>query len=85
VNQSGIPVQMAYAMAHKMQQFGTLPEYISSWTDEQGEYALYLPPGRYYLGASIGFPPKHGYNLYLDHQFVGDAEKINLVVDKEKP
>jgi hypothetical protein len=85
VNQSGIPVQMAYAMAHKMQQFGTLPEYISSWTDEQGEYVLYLPPGRYYLGASIGFPPKHGYNLYLDHQFVGDTEKINLVVDKEKP
>ena len=85
VNQSGAPVQIAYAMAHKMQQFGNLPDYISAWTDEQGVYTLYLPPGRYFLGASVGFPPKNGYNLYLDQQFVGDTEKIDLVVDKEKP
>jgi hypothetical protein len=85
VNQSGAPVQIAYAMAHKMQQFGTLPDYISAWTDEQGVYTLYLPPGRYFLGASVGFPPKNGYNLYVDQQFVGDTEKIDLVVDKEKP
>jgi hypothetical protein len=85
VNKSGAPVQMAYAMAHKMQQFGNLPDYISAWTDEQGVYTLYLPPGRYFLGASVGFPPKNGYNLYVDQQFVGDTEKIDLVVDKETP
>jgi hypothetical protein len=85
VNQSGAPVQTAYAMAHKMQQFGNLPDYISAWTDEQGVYTLYLPPGRYFLGASVGFPPKNDYNLYCDQQFVGDTEKIDLVVDKEKP
>ena len=28
VNQNGAPVQTAYAMAHKMQQFGNLPDYI---------------------------------------------------------
>jgi hypothetical protein len=85
VNQSGAPVQIAYAMAHKMQQFGNLPDYISAWTDEQGVYTLYLPPGRYFLGASVGFPPQNGYYLYVDQQFVGDTEKIDLVVDKEKP
>jgi hypothetical protein len=85
VNKSGIPVQTAYAMAHKMQQFGTLPDYISAWTDKQGTYTLYLPPGRYFLGASVGFPPKKDYNFYVDQQFVGDTEKIDLVVDKEKP
>lgn len=82
--ESGSPASMAYAMAHKMEQFGTLPDYISAWTDEQGEYTLYLPPGRYYLGASVGFPPKHGYNLYLDQQFVEDTANVDLVVDKMK-
>lgn len=84
VNQAGTPVKMAYAMAHRLQQFGNLPDYISVWTDEQGEYTLYLPPGRYFLGASVGFPPEHGYNLYLDQQFMRDTEKVDLVVDKEK-
>lgn len=82
LDESGAPAAMAYAMAHKLKQFGTVPDYISAWTDEQGEYALYLPPGRYYLGASLGFPPKHGYNLPLDQQFVADTENVDLVVDK---
>jgi len=85
INKSGVPVQMAYAMAHKMQQFGKLPDYISAWTDEQGGYILYLPPGRYFLGASVGFPPRNDYNLPLDQEFTGDAEKVDLIVDKEKP
>lgn len=84
VRESGAPVAMAYAMAHNSQQFGSLPDYISAWTDEQGGYTLYLPAGRYYLGASLGFPPKHGYNLYLDQQVVVDTDKVDLVVDKEK-
>ena len=84
VNQSGAPVQIAYAMAHKMQQFGNLPDYISAWTDEQGTYTLYLPPGRYFLGASVGFPPKNDYNLYLDQQLIGDTEKVDLIVDYQK-
>lgn len=82
VSQSGEPVQMAYAMAHKMEQFGSLPDYISAWTAAQGDYTLYLPPGRYYLGASLGFPPKHGYNLKVEQQFTGDTEKVDLVVEQ---
>jgi hypothetical protein len=83
-HESGSPAQMAYAMAHKMEQFGILPDYISVWTDEKGEYTLYLPPGRYYLGASLGFPPKHGYTLELDQQFIEDTDNVDLVVDKAK-
>ena len=84
VDQAGAPVQMAYAMAHKMEQFGTLPDYISAWTAVTGEYSLYLPPGRYYLGAALGFPPQSGYNLKTAHQFTGDTDKVDLVVDNEK-
>jgi hypothetical protein len=82
VNQAGAPVEMAYAMAHKMEQFGTIPDYISAWTAAQGDFTLYLEPGRYYLGASLGFPPKHGYNLKTEQQFTGDTDKVDLVVDQ---
>jgi hypothetical protein len=47
VNRSGAPVQMAYAMAHGQQQFGILPDHISAWTDDKGEYA----GGGYWISA----------------------------------
>ena len=84
VDKSGNPVQLAYAMAHKMQQFGSMPDHVSAWTDEHGGYELYLPPGRYFLGASVGFPPKNDYILNLDQQFIGDTEKVDLIVDDQK-
>ena len=84
IDDRGEPVALAYAMASKTERFGALPEYISAWTDSQGEYVLYLPPGRYYLGAAIGFPPKHGYILKLDQQFVGDTKDLNIVVNNKK-
>jgi len=82
--ETGNPVAMAYAMAHRLEQFATLPDYISAWTDEMGDYALYLPPGKYYLGASLGFPPKRGYILYLNQQFIEDTGNVDLIVDKMK-
>lgn len=84
VNKSGDSVQMAYAIAHGQQQFGSLPDYISAWTDEQGGYTLYLPPGKYFLGALVGYPPKYDYKLYVDQQFTGDTEKVDLIVDMVK-
>jgi hypothetical protein len=83
VDRKGSPVRMAYAMAHKMEQFGNLPDYISTWTDNNGEYTLYLKPGRYFLGASVGFPPKNDYNLYLDQQFTEDVENLDLIADNQ--
>ncbi|WP_372770118.1 carboxypeptidase-like regulatory domain-containing protein [Pseudoalteromonas sp.] len=80
----GNPVSMAYAMAHSNKQFKDMPEYLSAWTDESGFYELYLEPGKYFLGASVGFPPGNGYNLYLDQQFTGDAEQVELIADYEE-
>jgi hypothetical protein len=84
LDQSGDPVQMAYAIAHGQQQFGILPDHISAWTDDTGEYVLYLEPGKYFLGALVGFPPKKDYILYLDQQFTGDTGKVDLIVDHQK-
>jgi hypothetical protein len=84
VDAKGKPVSMAYAMAHKSKQFGAMPDYLSAWTDDSGIYELYLEPGKYFLGASVGFPPGNGYNLYLDQQFTTDTEKVRLVAEYEK-
>lgn len=82
---AGRPAVMAYAMAHPMPQFGTLPAFISSWSEAGGSYTLYLEPGRYYLGAALGFPPQDGYNLLAVHQFTGDTAGVDLVLDRGLP
>ncbi len=82
---AGKPAPMAYAMAHPMPQFKTLPAYISSWGEAGGGYTLYLEPGRYYLGAALGFPPQDGYNLSSVHQFTGDTAGVDLVLDQGLP
>ena len=79
---AGKPAPMAYAMAHPMPQFKTLPAFISPWSDAGGGYALYLEPGRYYLGAALGFPPQDGYNLKTVHQFTGDTAGVDLVLNR---
>lgn len=60
LDQQGKPARNAYVFAHPEQTVRGVPEYISAWSDESGTYNLYLPPGRFYLGASTTFPPTPG-------------------------
>lgn len=69
VNQSGQPVRGGFAMAYVDQEMKRLPDYISTLSDEQGQFTLYLPEGgTYYLGARIQAwdMPTHGepYGIY---------------------
>src|SRR6185369_16598369 len=60
MDQNGKPVRDAYVFAIAERTVRGVPEYVSAWTGESGEYSLYLPPGRYFLGASWIFPPRPG-------------------------
>lgn len=54
VNQAGQPVRGGFAMAYVNQEMKRLPDFISTLSDEQGQFTLYLPEGgTYYLGARI--------------------------------
>ena len=54
VNQSGQPVRGGFAMAYVNPEMKRLPDFISTLSDEQGQFTLYLPEGgTYYLGARI--------------------------------
>jgi hypothetical protein len=69
VDQFGKPVRGGFAMAYVNQEMKRLPDYISSLSDERGNFTLYLPEGgTYYLGARIQAwdMPAHGepYGIY---------------------
>lgn len=57
LDKDGQPLAMAYAMAERGERFKDLPTYISAWSDSSGTYLLFLPKGRFYVGAATAFPP----------------------------
>jgi hypothetical protein len=59
VDERGEPVKKAYAFAHRSGTVSGIPDYLSPWADDDGWFTLYVPPGRYYLGAAFTMPPDH--------------------------
>ena len=82
-DEDGEPVALAYAMADSTKQFKKLPKYISAWTDKSGHYSLYLPKGRFYFGAALGFPPDTAYLLSSELSLGGDVKSVDLVLQSK--
>jgi hypothetical protein len=80
LNEAGIPVPMAYAIAHRVEKVSAMPDYLSAWTDNDGEYILYLPNGTYYMGASTKFPPDKGFLLDIKHVLEKDLKELDMVI-----
>lgn len=74
------PVAMAYAMADQRKKPGDFPSYFSTWTNQDGRYVLYLPHGRFYLGAITDFPPSNGYLLEIEKILEEDISDFDLTV-----
>ena len=75
------PVQDAYVFARREKNEPRLPDYISAWSDAEGRYTLYLPAGRYCLGASVAYPPEEGSPctvLFLDAVKIDIANDIHI-------
>lgn len=75
---SGAPLAGYYAMADPARQ-GQLPLYLSTWTEGDGNYTLFLPKGKTFLGVAGVFPPDSDYYLGLEVDFGGDAVGVDLV------
>lgn len=76
----GHPVSLGYAIADKMQRFKDIPGFFSAWSDVTGEYALFLPKGKYYLGGAVAFPPAPGCVLQKEFNLEGDMTGIDIVL-----
>lgn len=79
VGRDNKPVQNAYVFAVMDRSVHGVPEYISAWTGENGDYTLYLPPGRYFVGASGIFPPVPG--TVASRELILGSDTKTLVLD----
>ncbi len=74
----GKPIALAYALADPGRKFKLIPRYLSAWTDKSGRYALFLPPGHFYIGAATVFPPKADYLLKDELTLKADRHNFDL-------
>jgi len=65
LDKEGKPVVSAYVIINKTSKLKAQPDYVSAWTDESGQYSLYIPPGKYFIGAVTDFPPDSAMELSL--------------------
>jgi hypothetical protein len=75
---SGVPVAGAYAMADPSPS-GQLPLYLSTWSEADGLYTLFLPKGKIFLGVARVFPPGNDYHLNREAEFNDDAVGEDLL------
>lgn len=75
----GEPVNMAYVMADVRKRPKGIPQYLSVWTSSDGLFSIYLPPGRYFLGAFRQFPPQEDLSLPKEMDITHDQEGLELV------
>ena len=83
LNDDGLPVEMAYVLADSHRKFGEMPQYLSTWTEVDGRYVLFLPKGKFFIGASKDFPPESDYFLPKEVDFVSDTEGVDLIVPSQ--
>lgn len=76
----GTPMQMYYVIADKENNSFEIPDFISSWSDDAGHYALYLPKGRYMIGWTDKFPP-HSYSVFKELIVESDWDNFDIVVE----
>jgi hypothetical protein len=81
LDRNGTPTAMAYVMADSRQHFGRMPRYLSTWTGTDGSYTIFLPIGKFFLGATKDFPPHSDYILVKENAFEQDTAGLDLTVN----
>jgi len=80
-DKNGAPVKTAYAIANRDKEFSVVPDYISGWTDDDGNYTLHIPRGRYYVGYASAFPPGKSYGFNREIVFTDSMTGLDFVID----
>ncbi|MBU0480113.1 MAG: carboxypeptidase-like regulatory domain-containing protein [Proteobacteria bacterium] len=75
---AGKPVSMAYVLADRNRNVGGLPHFLSLWTDQDGRYTIYVPPGVLFVGVEKKFPPEEGRPLSREVNFDKDTTNVDL-------
>jgi hypothetical protein len=83
IDKNGFPAKMVYAIANNNKVITEIPDYVSTWTDEEGNYTLYLPKGKYYMGYATEFPPGQKYTLIKEIVLESDKSDLDIITDSE--
>lgn len=79
LNENGAPLTKSYAIAHRSRTVDGVPDYVSAWVDDKGRYTLYLPPGKYFIGSSLKFPPGAEYLIYGEITVDADKPGVDII------
>lgn len=80
LDKDGKPAAKAYAFAHSTKEIEFIPEYLSTWADDNGEYILYLPSGSsFFVGSARQFPPPSAPALLKE--FTPETLKLDIATD----
>jgi hypothetical protein len=83
LDKNSSPVKMVYAIANKNKVITGMPDYLSAWTDDEGDYTLYIPRGKYYIGYATAFPPDKDYNINREVVFEADKSDMDIITNSE--
>ncbi len=81
VDKKGVPVSNVYAFANRGMDMREIPDYMSAWTNKEGQYRLYMPEGRYYVGYASEFPPKLQNKMLVEIEVRNDRQGFDITAD----
>ncbi len=84
IDHKGDPVANVYAIAARSKEMPEVPAYVSAWTDDKGEYILYLPPGKYFAGYAGEFPPRTPYRITGEITIEGERNNYDITIDTKE-
>lgn len=79
IDEKGSPITNGYAIANRTEKISGIPDYVSAWVDVEGRYTLYLPPGKYYLGSAVTFPPDQPLSLKGPVMLNADRSNLDII------
>jgi len=79
LDEEGKPVAEAYAVAYSGE-ISRFPDFLSASVDTEGRYTLYVPAGKYSIGAARTFPPGHNYVIQGEMSIESDRTGMDIVM-----
>jgi len=83
VDEQGEGVAHAYAYANRHNRVTLMAGYFSAWTEDDGRFQIYLPKGKYYLGAKKTFGPKEKYTASQEINVDSNMENSDIVFSEQ--
>ena len=84
LDEHGVPVKAGYVIANKSEKKPDMPDYLSGWAEPDGHYLIYLPRGKYYMGAVSQFPPGKGVRADRAVFFDADTTDLDFIIKPEE-